>query len=78
MPSVLDVFSRQLLCRKSDIVGNDEIVESCDVIIKDVKIILSRRRARSWTLLAGLILMQTFPAHVMHFARNIVEEEASF
>lgn len=51
----------------TDIVESKEVVDAREVSLVEWAVISSRRRINSWTVPAGLISLQTFPAHMKHF-----------
>lgn len=60
-----------VLNQKSDLVGNEEVVESRQLFINAMKAILSRRTVDRWALPACLVPMQTFSVGIMYFVGNM-------
>lgn len=70
LSSLMEVFARQALNTESDLVENELLVEICKVFFKSMEAISSRRRVDSWAVPAGLVPVQTFFMHIMHFFGN--------
>lgn len=71
-------FARQVLNSESDSVGNEEVVESYKVFIKDMKAILSRKGVENWAVPVGLVPAQTFSVHIMPFVGNMYKASALY
>lgn len=78
IPSLIAVHAKQVLRANSSIPGSEEVVKAFKVFLQETTEYDSKRRVDSWTVAHGLVPVQTFTVHVMHFLGNVYKDAALF
>lgn len=71
-------FARQILNPASNLVGNEEAVKLCKVLIKSKEPISSRRMVDSWAEPACVVPVLILPLQIIHFVRNMYNNAAIY
>lgn len=53
-------------------------MEEIKTFLKEMAALASKRKLDCWTLSAGLVLMQTFPVHVLYSLPNLYKHATLF
>lgn len=64
------VYAEQLLSPHADIAENEEAVEVNKVLVKEMAALVSRRGVDRWIMQPGMVPVQIFPVHMVHFSAN--------
>lgn len=67
LPSLAAIYVKQVLSPWSDIVESEKIVDGSKVCLMSMEAHVLKRRVDTCTAPAGLVLLQTFAAHILHF-----------
>lgn len=71
LPSLAEVYAKQVLQLNSDRTSSQEVVEASKMLMKEMSAITPRRRVDVWTLPSGLVPVQSFLGHTTYFFENV-------
>lgn len=60
----VEVYATQYLNLELDVAGYGKAVTTSNGFVKEVKVLAPKKWIASWTLLVGLVPVQTFPLHI--------------
>lgn len=78
LPSVVEVFPRQIKGTNSDIEGKEEVVASAKIFVEAMNCNDSRKRVGKWMVPPKLVPVQTVSVHITHFLGNFYKNVALY
>lgn len=78
VPSLLLLYAKSVLRADSDETGSEEAVGARDLLVRKIAQLLWRSKFDTWTVPPGLVLVQIFTAHIMHFPENTYKDATLF
>lgn len=72
------MYAKQAFSLKSHTSRSAEVLEACEVLLKEIEDLKLERGLHSWTVLDWLVPVKTFPVHNAQFCEDMLENAMLF